>query len=66
MTANDSGSNSNEIWLSQIEVIERIPSHPSKPTLWRWVRAGAFPKPQAGLKRLYWRESEINAWLASR
>ncbi|WP_287345287.1 AlpA family phage regulatory protein [Mesorhizobium sp.] len=32
-------------------------------TLWRWIKAGAFPKPIKITSRNYWRADEITAWL---
>ncbi len=34
-------------------------------TVWRWERAGIFPKHITINGRNYWRRSEINAWLSS-
>jgi predicted DNA-binding transcriptional regulator AlpA len=39
----------------------------SRSTVWRWIRAGEFIKPvQLGKRRIAFRESELNLWLASR
>ena len=39
----------------------------SDPTLWRWERAGKFPKRvQLGGNSVGWIESEIDAWVAAR
>ena len=39
----------------------------SKPTLWRWERAGRLPpKHQVGPNAVGWLESEIEIWWASR
>ncbi|GLR91312.1 helix-turn-helix transcriptional regulator [Bradyrhizobium iriomotense] len=39
----------------------------SKVTLWRWERAGRFPRRVAlSSQRVAWVESEIDAWLADR
>lgn len=39
----------------------------SHSSLWRWIRLGKFPKPiRIGPKSVAWRESELDAWLASR
>jgi predicted DNA-binding transcriptional regulator AlpA len=57
--------------LSIVELLDRIAevtgTRPDRVTVWRWVRRGAMPAPsQLGLRRLFWRESEIDEWLASR
>lgn len=57
--------------LSIDEVLDRIfnvtGKRPDRVTVWRWVQRGAMPAPaRLGLRRIYWRESEIDAWLASR
>jgi prophage regulatory protein len=36
------------------------------PTLWTWMRAGKFPLSFDVGSKTAWRESEIDAWLASR
>lgn len=47
------------------EVRARVPIDRS--TIWRMTREGRFPQPVAiGLRRLAWRESEIDQWIASR
>jgi prophage regulatory protein len=39
----------------------------SRPTLWRWVRAGTFPAPiRLGANSIAWRAEDILDWLASR
>jgi prophage regulatory protein len=36
----------------------------STTTLYRWVAAGTFPKPQRlGVSMSFWRTSTVNAWL---
>jgi predicted DNA-binding transcriptional regulator AlpA len=37
-------------------------------TLWRWIKAGTFPKPVRlpSSTLIVWRESEINAWIDAR
>ena len=38
----------------------------SEPTIYRLRRAGRFPAPlRLGPKRIAWRESEIEAWIAA-
>ena len=39
----------------------------SKPTIYRQVHAGTFPRPvKLGERAVGWRANEINEWLASR
>ena len=39
----------------------------ARSTLYDWMKAGTFPKPIAlGARLVAWRESDIDAWLASR
>lgn len=47
------------------DVLERVPV--SRTTLWRWMRAGLFPKRvQIGPNTVGWWEDEIDDWLKSR
>ncbi len=47
------------------EVVQRV--RLSKPTIYRLRRAGEFPAPiVVGRKRIAFRESEIEMWLATR
>jgi predicted DNA-binding transcriptional regulator AlpA len=60
----------NERRLSINELLDRIAevtgTRPNRVTVWRWVRRGVMPAPsRLGLRRIYWRESEIDDWLAS-
>jgi prophage regulatory protein len=42
-----------------------VPVSPT--TLWRWVKAGKFPKPRKlGENVVAWRAADIAAWLAAR
>lgn len=43
------------------EVKRRIPM--SDATLWRWIRAGRFPKPLKIVGKNFWRSDELNAWI---
>jgi len=41
--------------------------NPSRVTVWRWEKAGYFPKRRAiGPSSVGWLESEVNGWLESR
>ena len=35
-------------------------------SLWRWIKAGDFPKPIKIARRNYWVASEIQDWLAAK
>ncbi len=38
-----------------------------KPTIYRWIRAGLFPKPVAlGIRSVGWHSEEINKWIEGR
>lgn len=42
-----------------------VPASPV--TLWRWVKAGRFPKPyKLGPRMTAWKVEEIRAWMAER
>ena len=48
-------------------IAEVTGTRPDSVTIWRWVRGGVMPAPsQIGMRRLFWRESEIDEWLASK
>lgn len=47
--------------LPTAEVKRRVPM--SDATLWRWVKAGAFPKPLRIVGKNFWRGDEIAAWI---
>jgi predicted DNA-binding transcriptional regulator AlpA len=57
--------------LDQAEVLRRV-GNPNEITLWRWEKAGLFPRrvklSAAGGRfgRVGWLESEVNAWLEQR
>ncbi|MFN3746404.1 MAG: helix-turn-helix transcriptional regulator [Hyphomicrobiaceae bacterium] len=47
------------------EVRRRVPVH--RATIYRWIKAGAFPAPVAlSPTCVMWRASEIDAWIAAR
>ena len=51
--------------LRREEVEERVGI--SRSAIYRLMRAGEFPAPQrVGLRAVRWRESDLEAWLASR
>ena len=36
----------------------------NRSTLWRWVRAGKFPKPaKTESRKLFWHRSDLEQWL---
>lgn len=51
--------------LPRRKVLEVVPV--AVATLYRWMDGGSFPRPvKVGPNRVMWRESDIQAWLASR
>lgn len=47
------------------QVLELVPA--SRATIWRWARLGQFPQPiKLGQRTTAWRESDVQAWLASK
>lgn len=49
--------------LRKAEVLEMVGV--SYPTIWRWVRAGSFPKPISMGERSMWVMDEVQAWILS-
>jgi prophage regulatory protein len=49
--------------IRKAEVLEMVGV--SYPTIWRWMRAGVFPKPLATINRSMWIEQEVADWIAS-
>lgn len=55
------GTTNVENYLTIREVSESLKV--SKSTLWRWIKAGLFPKPvHLGPKAVRWRVSDLAAW----
>ena len=50
--------------ISKPEVLDRVGV--TFPTLWAWMRAGAFPRSRDLGGRACWLESEIDAWIENR
>jgi prophage regulatory protein len=51
--------------LREPDVLRLVPI--SRTTLWRWVRAGTFPKPQKlGPRTSAWRTSDVRRFLSER
>jgi predicted DNA-binding transcriptional regulator AlpA len=44
--------------------VRKVCGDVSDMTLWRWLQAGAFPKPTYIGRRRFWRASAVEAWLA--
>jgi len=39
----------------------------SRVSIWRWVRAGTFPRPiRLGARAVGWRDSDVQRWLETR
>lgn len=50
----------NLISMKQVKVI----TGKSRSTIWRWIRAGTFPKPrQVGTRDIGWLQSEVEEWV---
>jgi prophage regulatory protein len=55
-----------KLYLRPAEVLA-LGIAPSKPTLWRWISEGKFPKPIAlGPQVRAFKRSDIDAWLTER
>jgi predicted DNA-binding transcriptional regulator AlpA len=51
--------------LTKKQVLERA-GGVSFPTLWKWMRAGKFPRARtAGNLKSVWLESEVEAWMSA-
>ena len=51
--------------LRRPQVLERVPV--SETTLWRYVKAGTFPRPvRLGKNSVAWRADDVNAWIDAR
>ena len=35
----------------------------SQQTIWRWVKDGRFPKPLKTVRRVVWKEADLQAWI---
>lgn len=52
-------------FLTRKEILEITGK--SNPTVWRWTKAGTFPKPyKLGERSVGWKDNEIQEWIASR
>lgn len=47
--------------MSLQEVCEVVPVH--RMTIWRWSKAGKFPRPVMIGSRSLWSEREVSAWI---
>ena len=53
------------VFLSKAQVLQKIPV--TAPTLWSWVRAGKFPRPQAiSPNKTVWVAAEVDEWMKVR
>ncbi len=48
--------------VTEVGAIVRL----SRVTIWRWARAGDFPRPIHVGPRVYWVGAEVRGWLADR
>ena len=49
------------------EALQRKIGNVSRSSLWRWEQEGFFPKRiQLGPRRVGWRESDVDRWIAER
>ena len=61
----DAPDGSSEVLLSLEEVLRRTACKRS--TLYRWIAAGLFPPPvKIGPRRVAWRKSDVDRWIATR
>jgi len=51
-------------WFSLNELVEYLPTHPAKATVYGWIHATKIPHSKKG-KRLFFKKSEIDEWLQS-
>jgi len=52
-------------FLTRKEILEITGK--SNPTLWRWTKAGTFPKPyKLGENSVGWKDDEVREWVSSR
>jgi hypothetical protein len=49
-------------WYTLNELVEYLPSHPAKATVYGWIHASQIPNSKRG-KRVYFKKSEIDLWL---
>ena len=54
-----------QFWREKQVIATWCPVH--RATLWKWIRAGKFPKPvRLGTRTVAWRDQDLRAWAASR
>ena len=64
-SADDSPDGSSEVLLPLEEVLRRTACKRS--TLYRWIKKGLFPASvKLGPRRVAWRKSEVDRWIATR
>lgn len=52
--------------LLTLPTVSRRVGDPSRATLYRWMRAGTFPRAVRIAGKSYWSAREIDAWIATR
>ncbi len=53
--------------LISFEDLQRVIGSPARCTVYRWIKEGIFPAPlNIGPRRVAWRRSDIEGWLAAR
>lgn len=60
----DSQKTNHNNWFSLDELVEYLPTHPAKATVYGWVHGNIIPHNKKG-KRLFFKKSEIDEWLQS-
>jgi len=64
MDENENPRHEEDSWLDLAELCNYDPRKPAKATVYGWVSHGQIPYHKRG-KKLYFKKSEIDAWLAS-
>lgn len=50
-----------QFWREKQVIATWCPVH--RATLWKWIRAGKFPKPvRLGTRTVAWRDEDLRAW----
>lgn len=65
MLAKNEAANAEENLVPLPVILKRFPV--SRASIYEWMKNGTFPKPvKLGVRRVAWRSSDINKWLADR
>lgn len=51
-------------WFTLNELVEYLPTHPARATVYGWIHTNQIPNSKKG-KRLFFKKSEIDEWLQS-